>query len=221
MLPAISKHADLILLADIEPKLHQHTQHLLDCFYKSDSPNEFLKNYTINNPIENMKTRECFANGYNSILTIPVLKNMLSGERGYIADSLKQYHFLSTPECFNACKQAAAKLAFTHINLNLLDENECGCLGSMLKNSNAILTVCNFTNIHDYDKHNKVNSSTNLLLDGSFNYCIIYSTNRGTSSHVTNNIEDYFNKVNPNITLNDDFDDSIVLIPCHNQLPSS
>ncbi len=194
MLPELSRHADLILLADIEPKLHQHTQHLLDCLQKTNSIEEFIENYSINNPIENLKTKARFANGYNDSLTISVLIKMLEGEFGYLGDSLKQYHFLSSAERFSACKKALSQLMFTHINFNLLSGKKCSQLALTLKQSNAILTLCNFTNIHDYDKKNSLKNTVPLLLENSPKNQIIYSTDDATFAHISN-LSDYLNNV--------------------------
>ena len=45
LLPTLSNFVDLILLADIEIKLHAHNRHLLSTFKKADTISQFLKYY--------------------------------------------------------------------------------------------------------------------------------------------------------------------------------
>lgn len=182
-----------------------------------------MNHYINDNSIGNLNSRECFANGYASVLTTPVLMNMLTGKRGTVSDSLEQYHFLSSSERFNACKKAFTQLSFTHINFNLMSEIECHQLAVILRNSNAIFTLCNFTNIHDYDKDEMLKITVPLLLDGSPNCFIMYATHMSNYTNISNKIEDYFNKFDIEDAKLDDLDlpDDFFITCQHHLKPSS
>ena len=52
LLPELSPLTDVIILADINPLLHLHTLHLLNCLKKANNPIEYIKLYSENNPIQ-------------------------------------------------------------------------------------------------------------------------------------------------------------------------
>lgn len=211
MLPELSKHADLIMLADIEPRMHKHTQHLLHCLRTSNTMDEFKKNYIINNPIANLIMED------NSMLTISRLMDELTNKT---KDSLKNSHFLSSDERFVQCKQVAEKLFFTNIKFNLMDVNACREMGHLLNHSNARLTLCNFTNIHEYDADMKrIKMAAPLLLSRSPDCFIMYASH-SLETNMSNKLDDYFNQVHqpsrPDPAVNNaelDLSDDITYIP--------
>jgi hypothetical protein len=168
------------------------------------------------------------------VTTIPILLDMLTGKQGIVERSLKNYHFLNTIERFDLCKKSANNLSFMQIKFNLMDEDACRQLAVLLKNYNAMLTVCNFTNIHDYDPDmKKLKLSIPLLLNGSPDCYIMYATNI-YNANISNKLEDYFNEVDTdiisknkhevkdaNIELPDDDFSDCLIIPCHNLKPDN
>lgn len=188
ILPEISKHVDLIILADIEAKQHQHTKHLLECLSKSNTPDEFKNNYINNNPLANLAIKD---DDNVSVLTIQLLIDMLTGKLGATKLSLQDYHFLNSLERFNECKMVSNQVKFAHMHFNLLDKNQCKLFSELLINFNAILTFCNLTNIHDYDNEYRLPKTVPIVLHGSPNCFVMYSTNKEKCNFLTNNIEDY------------------------------
>ncbi len=58
MLPAIEIHAHIVILNDVNERVHLHTKFMLNCFRESKTINEFNKNYMINNPVIDQYTNE-------------------------------------------------------------------------------------------------------------------------------------------------------------------
>jgi hypothetical protein len=185
ILPEFAKHVNIIITADIEYNLHAHTKHLLRCLKNASSIKEFIELYKTNNPVQDV-----------SSWNIDVLLEGLNGEQAN--DSLREYHFLSSDYRFQQCKDALSKLAFVNINLNLLDKSECEKLSVILDKHSACLSICNFTNIHQYDSspmHEYIKSTTEILLQNSPDCFFMYSTgpsyNLNTNFSVCKN--NYFN----------------------------
>lgn len=197
LLPELVSYADLILLADIEPKLHKHTQHLQDCLAASNTPDEFIKKYCINNPIENLEVED---DSSASVLKITFLVNMLTDNRRVVATSLGSYHFLSSNERYLECKAAANKLSFAHVAFNLLNTNHCYDLPLLLKKYNAISTFFNFTNIHDYDDKKVIPNNVEYLLRDVNDYLVMYCTkgregDRPYKTNISDFVQNYVDKV--------------------------
>lgn len=190
-MPELSLHADLILLADIEPNLHKHTEHLRHCFVKSRTPNEFIYNYSIKNPIANPLLDK------SEILIQDFLEELKSRK-----SSLHGYHFISSQQRFDECKNAENKLAFAHINFNLLGTddcpNPCRILSDLLKKHNAILTFSNLTNIHQYcsDRRDQLERNVNSLFQDAKDYFVMYSIygEKYIEAQISDSLTEYFNK---------------------------
>lgn len=167
LLPVLSELSDIVLLADINPDLHAHTLFLLQCFTASDTPEQFRSKYLEDNPALHKPNPN---NGaiYDANALLELMK--------YAAGSLGKYHFLHSQSNFDASKRALNKISFVQIQLNLLDEVACLKLNSILHDKNAQLTLCNFTNIHNYVVRDLLANSVRSLLKGQENPIIMYST---------------------------------------------
>lgn len=188
MIPELAKHADLILLADIEFRLHQHTKHLLDCFNKANNPQEFIDCYKVNNPIENQPLDWLAAAnlGILQIAEITVLKDILLGKIEATKLSLtEKKHFLLSEERYKQCKQLRKNLSFIHIDFDLMDPQKAHILSDLLKSFESEITLCNFTNIHDYDDQKKLSISVSALLRYSNDYFVMYSQGEKIDSTIT------------------------------------
>ena len=185
ILPEFAKHVNMIIIADIEFNLHAHTRHLLRCLKMASSIEEFIELYKTNNPVQDV-----------SPWNIDLLLRGLNGEQ--TNDSLREYHFLYSDNRFQQCKDALSKLAFVNINLNFLNKSECEKFSVILDKHSACLSICNFTNIHQYDMHKHIKSTTDIVLLNSPNCFFMYSTgpdyNLNTNFSVCKN--DYFNLTN-------------------------
>jgi hypothetical protein len=186
ILPELSNFSDVIILADIVEKQHKHIKHMLDCMCVSESPEEFIKNYLENNPILNERVG---STDINLVADINYLTRNI--KRG---GSTKEYNFLSTQERFHKCKQAAKKLSFAQITLDLMNSDQCSQLADLLASYNATIEFCNFTNIHTYDESlDKLNLSTPKLLGNAENCLIMYATGIDSfRTHIAQGLEYYF-----------------------------
>ena len=119
----------------------------------------------------------------------------LTGKIGGIKSSLGDYHFLANRDRYNTCKLAATKLAFTHVNLNLLQLDACQKLAAILKLHNATLSLCNFTNISDYDFNQDLQYTIPALLQDSPDCFLMYSYDKiYLGTNISKNLADYFGK---------------------------
>lgn len=191
-LPELSLHADIIFLADINPDIHKHTRHLLNCLLSAENPKEFDELYCKNNPIENKRTAASGAiNGKMDGLMRCLHNRKLT---------LGEYHFLQTQERFEKCREAAKKLGFINGDLNLMDVEQCYKLACLLKSKSAIISVCNLTNIHQYDEHRYIGISVPTLLHESPNCIVMHSNNfnhsnnpkKGMLSTVSIGLKEYY-----------------------------
>lgn len=169
MLPSLTKLVDVVLLADVEPRMHQHTQHMLNLFKQTDSPEQFVAEYSNSNAMDNVTlTGE----------STPGLKHLterLFSKKSQTYASLKKYHFLHNQERYDACKQALDQLAVIQIKLDLTDMISCTQLANLLQIHQANFTLCNFTNIHHYVEPNKLRLTTSALLQESSEYLVMYA----------------------------------------------
>lgn len=221
ILPELSQHADLIIFADIEHKLHEHIKHLLRCMRNSTTCEEYLKNYMINNPLENATIDTALSSLAlldrhptpfdqeedlsGSPYTTEILKKLL-----LIKDACFPEFFLNSEVRFNQCKNAVNKFSFAHIQLDLMDRVQCQELAQLLTHYRARITFCNLSNIHDYDNDmERLKVSVPLLLANSPDCLIMYATN-SYQANISNVLNDYFDQedtllkteygVNPNMT---------------------
>lgn len=191
MLPELLTHSDLVLMADIAPLQHTHTKHLLNCLTRANTPEEFIAYYKENNPIEGIEDldddKKLFNWDVNKLVEILTLKS-----RGI--SSAQEYFFLSSVERYNQCKEAATHLKFAHVNFNLLDPNQCQQFVSILNEYGAKLSLCNFTNIHHYDKSAQLKLTVPLLLKDSPGCFLMYADDYISSlgTNISQNLDDYF-----------------------------
>lgn len=190
ILSIIEQRANIIILADVVRKQWMHIEHMLVCLDKSETPEEFIQFFLDDNPIlnENVGTKY-----FHRKADLDYLRSEIKA-----GGSIEDYNFLSSLEIFKECKQAAKKLIFVQIKLDLMNEIECQKLDALLSSHNATMTLCNLTNIHDYDRENKLSKSVALLLQSSPHCLVMYSTKSKCSerndlyTHVSKGLVKYF-----------------------------
>lgn len=199
MLPELLQYGvDLVLLVDIDFRVHEHNLHILNCKEQSDTPEDFIKNYLINNPID----------GYILPGTSGTEPRLLSPSNFYCKDTflillkdtvhareLGKYHFLFNLERYLLCKSTAKQMAIERLTLDLMNEEACLKFAHSLQRNNAELVFCNFTNIHEYDKKNTLSSSLVALTHAS-NQCYVMFSERQESNmcpaELSMNMNKYF-----------------------------
>lgn len=155
-LPTLLYVSQVVVFADIDPRQHAHIKHMLTCLQKSKNRKQFWENYSTKNPLLTTATVVNKTNG--AIAT----RDML--ERAVKSKVHSPLYFLHSKERFIKCKQAAAKLEFAYIGLDLSNPLQCTLLARLFKAHKAKLTLCNFTNIHHYLDANTLALSVNALL---------------------------------------------------------
>ena len=144
---------DLIILADINPHLHTHTAFLFKCLLSTNNPKEFINLYEKENPLSDYEGTSLWR-----------LRKDLLGRK----EALNEYHFLSSQDRFEACKNTAKEISIVNIYLNLFSIHGCYQLKTTLDEYQAKLQLCNFTNIHQYDLNNyNMVTTIPLLLSSS------------------------------------------------------
>lgn len=167
LLPWIS--SSVVLLADITAELHACTAFSMQCFGKSNSPQEFLEYFFDNHPCLNFKNFETKKN-----FTQQEVRDSIS----YSMKLLGKHHFLSSQENFEQCKGCFEKITLIQIGLNLADENKCRQLNNILSTFSAKLVLVNITNIHHYVNNYQIENSVENLIDNQ-KPLMIYSTKIG------------------------------------------
>lgn len=216
LLSGLSNYLDLVVLADVEPRQHKHVQHMLDCLNQANSPEEYIQAYLTNNPILNepLGSRRLSAD-------IPYLTRNIEG-----GGSCGSYYFLSNPEQFNACKEAAKKLSFVVIKLDLTNVEKCNQLSALLKQHNAIIKLCNLTNIHHYDDYETLDKSTLCLLRDTPDCLVMYALGQlsDLKTTISKGLSSYFshclNKTYSDIKVTDLIDENMAKNTSSSILPS-
>lgn len=200
MMPELAKHADIVLMADIDHRIHYHTKKSLELFLSSKDSQEYLdKHRTVD-----WKNDGSIFLLYEDQL-IEVKKELSLCDDDY---------YLASDKRFEECKEAASSLLIANINLDFYSLEKCKAFADMLEASNAQLTICNFTNIHSYTNphaspddqeqyFNMHHNTASVLLSGSPGCFIMYSRNptdknalNDLSTNITTNITDYFENNN-------------------------
>lgn len=156
MLHTLSNYVDVVILADIEPKLHYHTQHMLQCLRASNTIDEYIQNYKKDNPVQSLEYHK-----------VKLTSNQIADQHFFYNKSLVgDSYFLSTQEVFFQNKAGLNAVDIIHISLNLGDSEHCTQLANLV-NAQGEIVLCNFSNIHDYfvktnDKANLVKSISSL-----------------------------------------------------------
>lgn len=150
MLPFLP--ADLILLADVNLSVLNHNRFLLQCFSSANTPEEFIKFFSKDNP-----ELEYFESIFD--------ENKIS---------LGKYYFLNSQNNFDRCKQAFTKLKILRIQFDLESTSQSDLMSTTLQNNNAVITFCNFTNIYHHVDWLWFSESINLLLKYSSNCLVMH-----------------------------------------------
>lgn len=150
-----SLRTDVVILADIDHRLHEHTRFMLDTLLTSDSIDEFLGKYSIHNAVIDYYLTTPSSCGSVFFRVLPqeqrlerLTQRLLSRQQ----DDLKELFFASSEERFHACKRAAQALEFVHIRLDLFDTRHCQDLSRILMDHHYQLVFCNFSNIGAYER---------------------------------------------------------------------
>ncbi len=146
LLPELALHADLVVFADSDPFLIAHVAHMKKCFDDASSPDEFLKYYQINHPIDGQmfiaSPEDWFIEKAERFCGILVEHKELDG--------CNEFYFLASEERYQACKQAFNNLLFTQIKVNLFDQESLLACSALFKQFDAEVTLCNLTNVLEY-----------------------------------------------------------------------
>jgi len=195
LLPTLARLVDMIILADIEVKLHLHNKHLLSTFRQANTISKFLEYYCANFPSKPFRHPDV-----PTKQTVYAQCNVLFGRKSRAFSSLKTHHFLSSMQQYQSCKLALERLSIVQIHLNLADPQACLQLSSLLRKYQAQLTVCNFTNIHHYVEAKTLRSTTSKLLRYSEPAYVLYSTgpSHHLTTHCTYEFSDYLNILGSN-----------------------
>lgn len=170
MLPEFLPRANLIILADIDWRVHQHNLHVLACLKKSKSRDNFFQNYHCNNPIEGLP---CAKNTVDDpeVLNGAYLESLFLGS----ANNMKQYSCLSSDKRFLKCQKALKEMYIVNIHLDLRNKQSCYKLFQILQRYDREFFLCNFTNIHHYDDRSELNESVPSLLKQANKSWVMYS----------------------------------------------
>jgi hypothetical protein len=174
LLPHLEKIVEFILLADIEPKLHSLNKHMINCFEKSESIEEYFHYYRIDFPKDVLIDNQSNASQADQCVDALLGKDNVLLSQVQNA-SLRDYHFLKNKKRFDRCKQAFKKLTLVQIQLNLEDKEKCSQLASIIKKHDASIILCNVTNIHDYVDKEKLSVNVPLLLSNPEQCLIMYA----------------------------------------------
>lgn len=196
ILDELRRHGvNVLLLIDIDFRVREHNLHMLRCMEKSDTPEDFIENYLIDNPIEGYRLPG-IPSGFLSPLSYYCKATFLEMLKdGFFVTNMGKYHFLSSLERYLLCKSSAKKIVIEQVTLDLMNEELCLNLARVLQRNNAELAFCNFTNIHEYDKKKTLSSSLIALTHGS-NQCYVMFSKREQEdrfpAELCRNMNDYF-----------------------------
>ena len=216
MLPELIIHADLIICADLNGAVLKHNAFMLFCLRKANTIEEFRDLYTRLHPFKTINRKDKLIE--------------YSGDKFYadLTDDLQsvEKHFLFSPERFQACKNAAEKLSFIMLVINMFNLDQCNTLSKILQEINALMVLLNLTNLQHYDHHNTLKHNPILLnnIDPKATmimYSVGYSSQHdkvSLLSRVSFGVEGYFRLLNysqtaytPRIT-NKSISDELILI---------
>ncbi len=128
--------ADVLIITDYNPFIHEWTQFTANALYKANSPEEYRSIvYSTKNPL------------YNELV-----KEGLHPEDG-LADEMRdlgERHFLASTQRFRLCKSAIQRKQLLNHTVNLTDQRALQELAQVLSESNAEITFANFTNVWEH-----------------------------------------------------------------------
>lgn len=193
ILPELQKNTKLVVMADIDSRLHAHNQHILNCLKQAKTKEDFFKEYHRNNPIVGVEFQH--PNPLSpKFLSAPLLEWGITDS----SSTLELYGFLDNEQRFKECQLAAATLDIVFIHLDLCNPKMTFHLANLLQKYNTELLLCNFTNIHQYVDCELLRQSISLLLRHSKNSYLMYSTTQamsgmGLTTTLTQDKDAYFN----------------------------
>ena len=168
ILPELLRHnIQLVVTADINKFLHQHIKDLIKCLTSPDSVSRdtFLATYKAICP-NGIRHKSCF-HGCDVNFQLDDFTAHLEREK------TNPYHFLSSEARYQECKKAALQLTFANINFDLMSIYDCKRLQSFFKNYNMEFRLCNFTNIHNYDRTSMLPATIRILQTVTNRDCVV------------------------------------------------
>lgn len=156
MLPELKKHADVVLLVDIDKRVRAHNDFLLHTIKTSASREQFSDRYCgiMTNPL----TKHAYISIPETVSAREVLRHALDDYIKRANERCQQYNFLGSEERYCVCKQAAESTPIINIHLNILSEKSIVELKELLTSFNAEVTLVNVTNIQDYDANYSIHN---------------------------------------------------------------
>lgn len=157
--PMLIQHVNKVLCIDKDERVLNHNKYMLECIKDSNTIDEFLDLLVHpDNPILKMKltlqeTAKMFTPQDLKIKQAPcyldakVLQELIASHQ-YMIPNL---FFLKSESRFQECKAAIQQLQFYFLESDLLDTALMANLGSNLLDIGVNITLCNVTNLFDYD----------------------------------------------------------------------
>ncbi|WP_259411626.1 CAF1 family ribonuclease, partial [Coxiella burnetii] len=155
LLPTLQKlNIKVVIMADIESRLHQHTRHLLNSLLENDTRKGFFKSYGTKNPAVGWEEAASGFGGPRLLDNLSLIKQLCLDTPSYLG----QYHFCAldgeketADKRYQVCRKAAQSLKVVQVGLNLFNIEQCTQFGEVLAENGCILRIFNSTNIHMYD----------------------------------------------------------------------
>lgn len=136
----------LVIQADFHPAQIGSFRHTRKCLTESASIKDFEKKFMENNPLarEREFAEQAFKYSSDKLSPTERLREIVDHS---CTKLLPAHHFLSDDERYKKCHQAANKLAFAAIGLDLTNPLACYQLLKMLAENNVEVVMFNFSNI--------------------------------------------------------------------------
>jgi hypothetical protein len=150
LLPALANHCSTVILNDIHPYIHIHLSFMLNLLSKCSSPEEFINKYASQHPLLEKFTPlpETKLEDAVNILVRSLRATLIDS---FLADQgqLGKFFFLSTPERYQACRQAKKKLEFLFSSINYSEKVRMATFLEKIE-TNGQIVLFNLSNVHDY-----------------------------------------------------------------------
>lgn len=197
LLPALAQQAKVILLNDIDPLVRQHNRHLVRSIKQAESIEAFEKLYfdPKSNPALkaqlSLSSLTVSGNAGTFFQQIPtkvtlnndILKSILNTQQFIFG----QQHFLSSEPHFQATKRALEKCRILHTHLDLFAPKRIEQFMAALKEQTFEITVCNVSNLYEYDgpwkSQNRLFHCLDILLKTSPETTIFHSHTDKNKGH--------------------------------------
>lgn len=171
MLPEVLKHADVVIFCDINEVLIQNNEFNVALLRRCNNGLEYMESYfdPETNPLLVNKVQSGIVGVYDRTqdnktsqldskpLDAETLKTILIS---YWANTFKttseeedphDCNFLEKQERFEYCCEAAKRLTFCSLKINLFDQEQVAGFKAVLEKCNATITVFNATSLYYYD----------------------------------------------------------------------